>query len=36
LVNRLDRVREDSKIIGRGDADAGVTMIDAERGMRRI
>ena len=26
-------MREDPEIIGRGDADAGVAMVDAERGM---
>jgi hypothetical protein len=35
LIDRLDRMRKNAEIIGRGNADASVTMIDAERGMGR-
>jgi hypothetical protein len=31
LIDGFHRVGEDAKVIGRGDADARVTMIDAER-----
>jgi hypothetical protein len=27
---------EDAEVVGRGDADAGVAMINAERGMRGV
>ncbi len=35
-VDRFHRMREDAEVIGGSDADAGVTMIDAKRGMREV
>ena len=35
-VDRFHRMGEDAEVIGGGDADAGVTMIDAERGVRGV
>jgi hypothetical protein len=34
LVDGLDRMREDAEVVGRGNTDAGIAMIDAERGVR--
>jgi hypothetical protein len=34
LVDGFHRVREDAEVIGGGDADAGVAVIDAQRGVR--
>ena len=36
LVDGFDRVREDAEVISRGDANAGITVIDAKRRMRGI
>jgi hypothetical protein len=36
LIDGFHRVGEDPKVIGRGDADAGVTVIDAERRVGRV
>jgi hypothetical protein len=36
LPNRLDRVRQDAEIIGGGDADAGIAVIDAKSRMRGV
>jgi hypothetical protein len=33
-IDGLDRIRENAEVIGRGDADAGVTVVDAEGGVR--
>ncbi|WP_325099598.1 hypothetical protein [Luteolibacter yonseiensis] len=35
LVDGFDRMGEDAEVVGGGDADAGVAMIDAQRGMGR-
>ena len=36
LVDGFHRMGEDAEIICRGDADASVAVVDAERGMRRV
>jgi hypothetical protein len=36
LVDGLDGMREDAEIVGGGDADPRVTMIDAERRVRGV
>jgi hypothetical protein len=36
LVDGLDRMREDAEIVGRGDTNARVAMINAERGVRGV
>lgn len=36
LVDGFHRVRKDAEVVGRGDADPRIAMIDAERGMRGV
>lgn len=36
LVNCFDRMGEDAEVVGRGDANSRIAMIDAECGMRGI
>jgi hypothetical protein len=36
LVDGLNRVGEDAEFIGGGDADTGVTVVDAERRVRSV
>ncbi|MGL4400125.1 MAG: hypothetical protein ACRCXD_09680 [Luteolibacter sp.] len=36
LVDGLDRVGEDAEFISSSDADPGVTVVDAERRVRRV
>jgi hypothetical protein len=33
-IDRLNRMRQNAKIIRRSDADAGISVINPERGMR--
>jgi hypothetical protein len=36
LIDGFHRVRKDAEVIGGGNADAGVAVIDAERGVGRV